>query len=128
MSYIKGFKCGECRREYLVNRIHVCEFRFGPLEVIYDYGKVKNDLTRESMEERPMSMWRHPQFLPSNGIHGIGGLEQIKTAIRFGIYDSSILDGTFFVKTEDAYETAVRPATEEWLLVDPSSGRLSGPR
>ena len=59
---------------------------------------------------------------PDNGFHGIEGLKHIESAIRPGIYDESILDGTIFVKTEDAYDMAVRLAKEEGLFVGPSSG------
>jgi len=59
---------------------------------------------------------------PDNGFHGIEGLKHIETAIRPGIYDESILNGTIFVKTEDAYEMARRLAREEGLWVGPSSG------
>jgi len=59
---------------------------------------------------------------PDSGFHGIEGLKHIETAIRPGIYDESILDGTFFVKTEDAYEMMIRLAKEEGLWVGPSSG------
>lgn len=59
---------------------------------------------------------------PDNGFHGIEGLKHIGTAIRPGIYDEAILDGTFYVKTEDAYEMANRLAREEGLWVGPSSG------
>ena len=59
---------------------------------------------------------------PDSGFHGIEGLKHIETAIRPGIYDESILDGTLFVKTEDAYEVALRLAREEGLFVGPSSG------
>jgi cysteine synthase B len=59
---------------------------------------------------------------PDNGFHGIEGLKHIETAIRPGIYEESILDGTFFVRTEDAYRMAIRLAKEEGLLVGPSSG------
>ena len=59
---------------------------------------------------------------PDSGFHGIEGLKHIETAIRPGIYDESILDGTFFVKTEDAYEMTVRLAKGEGLWVGPSSG------
>ena len=37
------------------------------------------------------------------------------------LYDGSILEGTFFVKTEDAYEMTTRLAKEEGLWVGPSS-------
>lgn len=59
---------------------------------------------------------------PDSGFHGIEGLKHIETAIRPGIYDETILDGTFFVKTEDALEMAHRLAREEGLWVGPSSG------
>ncbi len=59
---------------------------------------------------------------PDNGFHGIEGLKHIETAIRPGIYDESILDGTFFAKTEDAYEMMIRLGREEGLWVGPSSG------
>lgn len=59
---------------------------------------------------------------PDSGFHGIEGLKHMATAIRPGIYDESILDGTLYVKTEEAYEMARRLAKEEGLWVGPSSG------
>ncbi len=59
---------------------------------------------------------------PDSSFHGIEGLKHIETAIRPGIYDETILNGTFFVKTEDAFEMARRLAREEGLWVGPSSG------
>ena len=59
---------------------------------------------------------------PDSGFHGIEGLKHIETAIRPGVYDDSILEETFFVRTEDAYEMANRLAKVEGLLVGPSSG------
>jgi len=59
---------------------------------------------------------------PDSGFHGIEGLKHIETAIRPGIYDEKILDGTFFVKTEDAYDMANRLTRGEGLWVGPSSG------
>lgn len=59
---------------------------------------------------------------PDSGFHGIEGLKHIASAIRPGIYDDSILDGTFFIKTEDAFNMAKLLAKEEGLWVGPSSG------
>lgn len=64
MSYIKGLKCRECKREYPINPIHVCEFCFGPLEVVYDYEEIKKSVTRAKIEGRPKTMWRYREFLP----------------------------------------------------------------
>jgi len=72
MKYTIGLKCKECKREYSINPIHVCEFCFGPLEVIYDYEKIKKSLTREKIEGRPKSMWRYRELLPLDGDPSVG--------------------------------------------------------
>lgn len=72
MDYIEGLKCRECRREYSVSPVHVCEFCFGPLEVVYNYEKLKGDLSRDKIEERPKSMWRYRELLPIDGEPSIG--------------------------------------------------------
>ena len=34
---------------------HVCEFDFGPLEVVYDYDRIKKSLTRTAIQSRPQT-------------------------------------------------------------------------
>ena len=45
MSFVEGLKCKECGREYAKEAAYVCEFCFGPLEVVYDYARIKQTLT-----------------------------------------------------------------------------------
>ncbi len=72
MGYVSGLKCRECGRQYPVDPIYVCEFCFGPLEVVYDYEKIKRVLTRESIEKRPESLWRYKELLPIDGEPQVG--------------------------------------------------------
>ncbi len=72
MKHTAGLRCRECKREYPINPIHVCEFCFGPLEVIYDYEEIKKNLTRGKIGERPKSMWRYRELLPLNGDPSVG--------------------------------------------------------
>jgi len=62
MSRIKGLVCKECKREYPAEALHVCEFCFGPLEVNYDYEAI--NLTRESIADGPLTIWRYKELLP----------------------------------------------------------------
>jgi threonine synthase len=64
MGFVKGLKCRECGREYEIDPIYVCEFCFGPLEVIYDYEAIKKVLTREKILSRPQNLWRYKELLP----------------------------------------------------------------
>ncbi|HEY8340755.1 MAG TPA: threonine synthase [Egibacteraceae bacterium] len=64
MSYVKGLQCRECGREVDLGAVHVCEFCFGPLEVVYDYDAVARDVTREAIAAGPLSIWRYAPLLP----------------------------------------------------------------
>ncbi len=67
MGFVKGLKCRECGREYKVDPIYVCEFCFGPLEVVYDYEGIKGVLTRETITSRPQNLWRYKELMPIDG-------------------------------------------------------------
>ena len=69
---MKALKCRECGREYPLTATHVCEFDFGPLEVAYDYERIKKSLTREVIASRPKSMWRYRELLPVAGEPTVG--------------------------------------------------------
>ncbi len=71
---MKALKCRECGREYPLEATHVCEFDFGPLEVAYDYAKIKKSLTREAIASRPKTMWRYRELLPIAGEPTVGPL------------------------------------------------------
>lgn len=64
MSYVKGLKCRECSRTYPKEPLYVCEYCFGPLEVDYDYPRIKKVLTREKIVSRPKNLWRYRELLP----------------------------------------------------------------
>lgn len=64
ISYVHGLKCRECGRSYQKEPIHVCEYCFGPLEVVYNYDGIKNILSRDVIEKRPCNMWRYRELLP----------------------------------------------------------------
>ena len=73
-GFMKALKCRECGREYPLEATHVCEFDFGPLEVAYDYEKIKNALSRELIAARPKTMWRYRELLPIAGEPTVGPL------------------------------------------------------
>jgi len=67
MSYARALRCRECEREYPLEPIHVCEFCFGPLEVVYDYEAIARGISREKITQGPTSMWRYRDLLPIDG-------------------------------------------------------------
>ena len=50
--------------EYPLEAIHICEETFAPLEVAYDYDKIRREVTRETIQAGPNSIWRYRPFLP----------------------------------------------------------------
>ena len=64
MDFVSGLRCRECGRAYPAEALHVCDYCFGPLEVSYDYERVRATMTRERVASGPRSIWRYADLLP----------------------------------------------------------------
>ena len=64
MTYSSALKCRRCGREYPLEARAICDFCFGPVEVVYDYEAIGKDLTRKSIKAAPWNMWRYKPLLP----------------------------------------------------------------
>ncbi len=64
MDYVTGLRCRECGRPYPAEALHVCDYCFGPLEVVYDYDAVSASMTAESVAAGPQTIWRYGDLLP----------------------------------------------------------------
>ena len=65
MPYVEGLRCRECGRPYPAEALHVCEWCFGPLEVVYDYDAIRAAISRERIAAGPLSIWRYADLLPA---------------------------------------------------------------
>ena len=64
MSHVQCLRCRGCNRDYPIEPLNVCDFCFGPLEVMYDYDSVARVLSRECITKGPLTMWRYHDLLP----------------------------------------------------------------
>lgn len=71
-GFMKALKCRECGHEYPLAATHVCEFDFGPLEVAYDYDRIRKVLSRDVIQSRAQTMWRYRELLPIAGEPTVG--------------------------------------------------------
>ena len=53
MSFVTGLRCRECARPFPAEALHVCDFCFGPLEVVYDYEALGRVVTKERIASGP---------------------------------------------------------------------------
>jgi threonine synthase len=65
VPYVEGLRCRECGRAYPAEALHVCEWCFGPLEVVYDYEAIRAVVSRETIGSGPLSIWRYADLLPA---------------------------------------------------------------
>ncbi len=87
MSFVKGLQCRECGQEYPEAPLHVCEYCFGPLEIQYDYARIKKALSRDKIAARERNLWRYRELLPINGQPRVGqysGFTPLVRANRLG--------------------------------------------
>ncbi len=66
MTAVEGLRCREYGRTYAIEARHVCDFCFGPLEVVYDYDKMRASVSRASIAAGPPNLWRYAEMLPIN--------------------------------------------------------------
>jgi threonine synthase len=64
VGYVTGLKCRECARSFPSEALHVCDYCFGPLEVVYDYDQAAAALSRERIASGPKTIWRYADLLP----------------------------------------------------------------
>ncbi|MGH7886057.1 MAG: threonine synthase [Thermodesulfobacteriota bacterium] len=72
MSFVESLKCKECGETYPKEPIHVCDICFGPLEVIYNYEKIKSCLSKEKILSRKKNIWRYAELLPLDSAPTLG--------------------------------------------------------
>jgi len=74
LPFVEGLRCRECGRPYPAEALHVCEWCFGPLEVVYNYEAIRSSISRESIAAGPPSIWRYADLLPvrSEGAVNLG--------------------------------------------------------
>ena len=59
-----ALRCKECERVIELTAAYVCEYCFGPLEVLYDTERIQAVVSRERIAAGPLSLWRYRDFLP----------------------------------------------------------------
>lgn len=67
MSYAKTLRCRKCGQEYPLEPRNMCDFCFSPVEVSYDYKAMAREVTRDTLKEGPLTIWRYRRLLPANG-------------------------------------------------------------
>jgi threonine synthase len=61
---VEVLRCRVCETEYPPIAAGTCERCFGPLEPSYDWDALASEVSRESIEAGPRSLWRYEQLLP----------------------------------------------------------------
>ena len=67
MDYVIGLQCHLCKAMFPAQALWVCDKCLGPLEVVYDYDKVRHDMSRAKIESRAKNLWRYRELLPIDG-------------------------------------------------------------
>src|SRR6202167_6759471 len=66
---VSHLQCKECKAQYPLEALYVCERCFGPLEVAYDHSRLCSDVSelRRRIQGGPQNIWRYADFLPLAG-------------------------------------------------------------
>ncbi|HTD58816.1 MAG TPA: pyridoxal-phosphate dependent enzyme, partial [Solirubrobacteraceae bacterium] len=84
---VTHLRCRECRAEYPLEALYVCDRCFGPLEVAYDHSRLSGDVDglRRRIQAGPQNIWRYADFLPVvDGPPGPSGRLASRTGLPAG--------------------------------------------
>ncbi len=133
---IKYLLCRKCSTEFRADLKYVCDECFNPLDVIYDFDKIR--LSKDIIKNREKNLWRYFELLPlrnKNNIVDIGaGYTPLhkadKLAKKLGLNNLYIKNDTvnpsFSFKDRPA-SIAVSKCQELgiWAVGSPSTGNLA---
>jgi threonine synthase len=71
VSFVEGLRCRECARPFPAEALHVCDWCFGPLEVVYDYDAIAGSISRQKIESGPHTIWRYADLLPASPVGAV---------------------------------------------------------
>ena len=63
-STAKDIYCSKCSNRFSLDEILTLCSCGAPLLVDYDYAKAAQTFTKDSLENRPVNIWRYPEILP----------------------------------------------------------------
>ena len=105
MDFVSGLRCRECGRAYPAEALHVCDYCFGPLEVSYDYERVRATITRERIEAGPRSIWRYADLLPVEDPHPVDLGAGFSPLVRADRLAAELGLGELWIKDDTANPT-----------------------
>ncbi len=78
IGYVSHLECSSCKEKYSLEKleeeqgsrlVNICyDVCMGPLDIKYDYDKIKTILTKEELRKRPNTFWKLKELLPVNEI------------------------------------------------------------
>jgi threonine synthase len=57
-------RCRECLTEWGNQPVSFCQKCFAPLEITYDFARIREEMSREGIARRPANLWRYQELLP----------------------------------------------------------------
>jgi threonine synthase len=57
-------RCRECGTEWGNQPVSFCQKCFAPLEMAYDLGRIREEISRDEIARRPANLWRYQELLP----------------------------------------------------------------
>jgi threonine synthase len=102
---VDALRCRVCESEYEPIAAGVCERCFGPLEPLYDWDAVAANVSRESIEAGPRSLWRYEHLLPVAAPANAATAPGMTPLVPVPRLASALGLGELFVKLETANQT-----------------------
>jgi threonine synthase len=81
-AFATHLECSRCQADFPVDQIQqVCTKDGGPLLVRYDLRRVRDSFTKDSLRDRPETLWRYRELLPHEDPESLVTLGELNTPL-----------------------------------------------
>jgi threonine synthase len=93
-------RCRECQATWGNQPISFCQNCFAPLEVAYDWERIRKTIDRDQIERRPANLWRYRELLPLPGEYAAGPSAGFTPLVKAANLGEELRSRSLYIKND----------------------------
>ena len=102
MSTDLGYKlrCRECQATWGNQPISFCQSCFAPLEVAYDWERIRTKISKDKIAARPANLWRYRELLPVPELYDSGPPAGFTPLVKAAKLGAALRSQSLYIKND----------------------------
>src|SRR5262249_9300747 len=93
-------RCRECQSTWGNQPVSFCQNCFAPLEIAYDWERIREEIDRDSIARRPNNLWRYRELLPLPEQYEAGSPSAFTPLVKAAQLGDALRSRSLYVKND----------------------------